>query len=474
MDEDDVEGAPEPHRAHVAEDVLAAGIEALAQRQHLRRDVGQRAGVVPAQVRRVVPATGAELEQGLRLGARRLEQRSVSRRLLDVVVGRGEQVEPARQVAVEAQVVVHALSLAPPAQPCTAIDGAPVAEPVALEPAAATMASNRARRRGAGSRAPSRRRRRRRRRRTERVDRAQTPARADAAGCARRSRRGRAPAAARPPAGVAAPSRAQASRCADARPSRSARSSRRRHGDVEGAEPVRRGTWIAASSAATDPASSVGRARRPGAMRSSRIAPRSSSASSSAAPAPPPQARRHAISSAVRSQGPGSLSTASRPSRVARRRTRREQPAGQLGAELEAPPRRELGFRAGSRASHSRASSPTSRVTDERNVGWTTSATLLSRGGRGRARRRGRSRRGRPSRRATRPIVANASRSRPPLQRASERKTCSAASSGYSSTAPSSSEIASRWRSTLRYEEPSPRSACRRSPSGSPSSSASS
>ena len=121
VDEDDVERPSEPHRAHVAEDVLATGIEALAQRQHLRRDVGQRAGVVLAQVRGVVPATGTELEQRLRPGTRRLDERPVPSRLVDVVLGRGEEVEPARQVAVEVQVVVHGLSLAPPAQPCTAI-----------------------------------------------------------------------------------------------------------------------------------------------------------------------------------------------------------------------------------------------------------------------------------------------------------------------------------------------------------------
>ena len=87
VDEDDVECPSEPHRAHVAEYVLAAGIEALAQRQHLRRDVGQRAGVVLAEVRGVVPATGTELEQRLRPGTRLLDERSVPSRLLDVVLG---------------------------------------------------------------------------------------------------------------------------------------------------------------------------------------------------------------------------------------------------------------------------------------------------------------------------------------------------------------------------------------------------
>jgi hypothetical protein len=99
--EDEVECPPEPHRAHVAEYVLAAGIEALAQCQHLRRDVGQRAGVVLAEVQGVVPATRTELEQRLRTGTCRLEERPVPSRLLDVILRGGEEVEPAREVAVE-------------------------------------------------------------------------------------------------------------------------------------------------------------------------------------------------------------------------------------------------------------------------------------------------------------------------------------------------------------------------------------
>ena len=43
VDEDDVERAAEPERAHVALEVLALGVERPAQREHLGRDVGERA-----------------------------------------------------------------------------------------------------------------------------------------------------------------------------------------------------------------------------------------------------------------------------------------------------------------------------------------------------------------------------------------------------------------------------------------------
>ena len=55
--------AAEPERPHVAFEVLALGVERAAEREHLGRDVGQRAVEARLQVRRVVPAARSELEQ---------------------------------------------------------------------------------------------------------------------------------------------------------------------------------------------------------------------------------------------------------------------------------------------------------------------------------------------------------------------------------------------------------------------------
>ena len=46
VDEDGVERPAEPERPHVSEHVLALGVELPAQREHLRREVGERAGEV--------------------------------------------------------------------------------------------------------------------------------------------------------------------------------------------------------------------------------------------------------------------------------------------------------------------------------------------------------------------------------------------------------------------------------------------
>ena len=54
------------------------------------------------QVRGVVAAARAQLEQRLRVGHGLDDQRSVPRGLDRVVLGRGEQVEPGREIAVEA------------------------------------------------------------------------------------------------------------------------------------------------------------------------------------------------------------------------------------------------------------------------------------------------------------------------------------------------------------------------------------
>ena len=100
--EDGVERAPEPERPHVAEDVLAAGVERAAQREHLRREVGERAREALPQVRGVVAAARAELEQRHGLG-QLLEDRVPVARRLDRVVRRAPSGGGTRgEVAVEA------------------------------------------------------------------------------------------------------------------------------------------------------------------------------------------------------------------------------------------------------------------------------------------------------------------------------------------------------------------------------------
>ena len=48
--EHDVEGPSEPQRAHVPEDVLAVRVQLAREREHLRREIGQRAREMRLQV----------------------------------------------------------------------------------------------------------------------------------------------------------------------------------------------------------------------------------------------------------------------------------------------------------------------------------------------------------------------------------------------------------------------------------------
>ncbi len=116
--EDDVERAPEPERPHVTEHVLASGVERPAQREHLRREVGERAREALPQVRGVVAATRAELEERHGLGKLLEERVPVASRLDLVVGGRRQQVEPVGEVAVEAH---GGLSLAGEDHHCRAL-----------------------------------------------------------------------------------------------------------------------------------------------------------------------------------------------------------------------------------------------------------------------------------------------------------------------------------------------------------------
>ena len=104
VDEDRVERPPQAQRAHVAEPVLAFRIQGAADREHLRRDVGEQQMPEPAlQVRRAVAAPAAELQQGPdRRVARLGQQVAVEGRLLGVVRRVVEQWPPFGELAVEA------------------------------------------------------------------------------------------------------------------------------------------------------------------------------------------------------------------------------------------------------------------------------------------------------------------------------------------------------------------------------------
>ena len=104
VDEDDVELSAEPQRPHVAFEVLALGVERAAEREHLGRDVGQRAVEARLQVRRVVPAARSELEQRPGVADRDVVHHAADERRLVPIVGRvREEVEPRREVRVHVQ-----------------------------------------------------------------------------------------------------------------------------------------------------------------------------------------------------------------------------------------------------------------------------------------------------------------------------------------------------------------------------------
>ena len=103
-----VERPPQPHRTHVALDVLALGVEPSAHRQHLRRAVDEREPEVGLQVRGVVAAARTELQDLARLAPGALdEQPAVVLGLLGVLLGRREQRPPLGELAVEPRRLVH-------------------------------------------------------------------------------------------------------------------------------------------------------------------------------------------------------------------------------------------------------------------------------------------------------------------------------------------------------------------------------
>ena len=101
--EHDVECAREPERPHIACEVLALGVQRPRDLEHLLRDVGERAREAVLEVARVVAAAGAELQQRAQLPlARSLGELDDLRGLLLVVLGSGQEVEPTRELRVEA------------------------------------------------------------------------------------------------------------------------------------------------------------------------------------------------------------------------------------------------------------------------------------------------------------------------------------------------------------------------------------
>ena len=124
VDEHRVEPSPQPKRSHVAFDVLALGVERAADREHLRRSVGERQLEAALHVRRVVAAAASQFQHGPHRASALFDQRAlVERRLFGVLLGSGQQVEPAGQLAVEqgfdVRLVHGAPQYRPPSRPAS-------------------------------------------------------------------------------------------------------------------------------------------------------------------------------------------------------------------------------------------------------------------------------------------------------------------------------------------------------------------
>jgi hypothetical protein len=97
-----VELATQPYRPHVALDVLALRVEGPAHGQHARHAVDERHREVRPQVRRVVAAAAAELEQRPRRRLAGIVQlTAVERGLFGVLGRRREERPPGGQLVVE-------------------------------------------------------------------------------------------------------------------------------------------------------------------------------------------------------------------------------------------------------------------------------------------------------------------------------------------------------------------------------------
>ena len=122
VDEDRVEGATEPKRPHVADQVLDARVDRLTQLDHVGRQIGQRHLHLAPQERRHVAATRPEFKERLERTIDMITQEFEDRpRLSGVLLGWCQQMEPRGQLAVHGHGLrVHAYSVArerPPRSP---------------------------------------------------------------------------------------------------------------------------------------------------------------------------------------------------------------------------------------------------------------------------------------------------------------------------------------------------------------------
>jgi hypothetical protein len=102
VNEDAVEQARQADRAHVAFDVLALRVERAAHLQHAGRPIDQHHREPRFQVRGVVAAAAAQLEQRARRAvARRDQLLLVEARFLDVVGRIRQQRPPRRELVIE-------------------------------------------------------------------------------------------------------------------------------------------------------------------------------------------------------------------------------------------------------------------------------------------------------------------------------------------------------------------------------------
>jgi len=100
VDEHRVEGPAQPDRSHVALEVFALRIDRPRDIEHGRRQVDERHVEPFLHVGGIVPSPRAKFEDGPRFpGARLPQHSSVEIGLLPVLIRRGEQVEPAGEVA---------------------------------------------------------------------------------------------------------------------------------------------------------------------------------------------------------------------------------------------------------------------------------------------------------------------------------------------------------------------------------------
>ena len=122
MHEYGVEDAAQPHRAHVASQMLTLRIDRSAHLQHLRRQVDQRHLEVGPEMRCVVPAPGAQLEQrARRRRGGRQQVLAVDSGFLGVLARRGEQVEPGSELAVQPHPRTSGLASGLPGPKCLSI-----------------------------------------------------------------------------------------------------------------------------------------------------------------------------------------------------------------------------------------------------------------------------------------------------------------------------------------------------------------